>query len=83
MKREIGPNDFEGTKKTNEHNSDGDTNCIGALGIDSKVFYTGDDGLGNKRVCGNNLYYSIVKIGKNTEKSPGDLWRLPIPLTHV
>ena len=30
-------------------------------------------GLENKRTRGDHPKYSIVKIGKNTEKSPGDL----------
>ena len=30
-------------------------------------------GLGNKRTNGDNPNYSIVEIGQNTEKSPGDL----------
>ena len=34
--------------------------------------------LANKRKRGDNPNYSIVKVGQNTEKSPGDLRRLAI-----
>ena len=40
-------------------------------------------GLGNKRTNGDHLNYSFIKIGQNTEKSPGDLRRLAVPQTPV
>ena len=40
-------------------------------------------GLGNKRTSGDHPNYSIVKIGWNTEKSPGDLNRLVVTQTLV
>ena len=39
--------------------------------------------LGNKRASGDTPDYSIIMIGQNTEKSPGDLRRLAVTLTPV
>ena len=39
--------------------------------------------LENKRTTGGHLDYSIVKISRNTEKSPGDLKRLSVTQTPV
>ena len=44
---------------------------------------TGTGGLGNKRTSGDHSNYSIVEIGQNTEKSPGDLKRLGDTQTSV
>ena len=38
-------------------------------------------GFGNKRKSGDHPNYSIIKIGQNTEKSPGDLRRLTVTQT--
>ena len=38
-------------------------------------------GLGNKRTSRDHPNYSIVEIGQNTEKSPGDLTRLAVTQT--
>ena len=64
---------------------------IGALGTVTKglvllfpsppVSKTG--GLGNKSISGDHPNYSIVEIGQNTEKSPGDLRRLAVTQTAV
>ena len=40
-------------------------------------------GLGNKRTSGDHPNYCIVKIGQNTEKSPGDLGRVAVAQTPV
>ena len=40
-------------------------------------------GLGNKRTGGDHPNYSIIKIGHNTEKSPGDLRTLSITQTPI
>ena len=37
----------------------------------------------NKRIRGDSLNYSIVKIGQNTEKSPVDLRTLAVTQTPV
>ena len=49
---------------------------IGALGKRTR-------GLRNKRASIDNPNYSITEIGQNTEKSPGDLWRLIVTQTPV
>ena len=40
-------------------------------------------GLGNKGTSGDNPNSSIVKIGQDTKKSPGDLRRLAVTQTPV
>ena len=49
---------------------------IGALG-------TGARGLRNKRTNREHPNYSIIKIYRNTEKRPGELWRLTVTQTPV
>ena len=46
---------------------------IGALGTLTQRIGTGTRELGNKGKSGNHPNDSIIKIGQNTEKSPGDL----------
>ena len=63
--------------------SDGDINynwcaCYSHQRIDKKT-----EELGNKRTSGNHANYSMVEIGQNTEKSPGDLRRLAVTETPV
>ena len=41
------------------------------------------EGLGNHRMSGEHSNYSIVEIGQNTEKIPGDLGRLVVTQTPV
>ena len=53
-----------------EHESDGNTNCNWC---DRYRIGIGTGGLGNKRKSGDNPNDSIVEIGQNTEKCPGDL----------
>ena len=55
-----------------EHKSDVDTNCNSHQRIG-----TGTGGLGNKR-SGGHPNYNIIKIGQNTEKSPGGLLSLKL-----
>ena len=47
------------------------------------VIGTGIGGHGNKRTIGDHPNYNIVETGQNTEKSPGDLWRLAVTKTPV
>ena len=47
------------------------------------MFGKGTGGLGNKRTSGDNLYYSIVEGGQNTEESPGDVKRFVVTQTRV
>ena len=55
---------------------------FGALGKSQRTG-NGTGRLGNKRASGDHPYYCIVKIGQNTEKSPGDLRRFPLTQTPV
>ena len=41
------------------------------------------EGLGSKRTSEDHPNYSIIKIGKNTEKSPGDLVSLVLEWEHI
>ena len=52
-------------------------------GTVSKEFGNGTGGFGNKRISEEHPNYSIVEIGQNTKKSPGDLRRLAVIQTPV
>ena len=54
---------------------------ISALGTITKGLVQ-DRRLGNKRTNGDHPNYSIVEIGQNTEKSPGNSRRLAVTQTH-
>ena len=47
------------------------------------MFSTRTGVLGNKRMSGSYPNDGIIKIGKNTEMSPGDFRRLTVILTPV
>ena len=49
----------------------------------TKTFGTGTWGVGNKRTNGDHPNYSIVEMSRNTEKSPGNSWRLVFIQTPV
>ena len=55
---------------------------IGVLG-NHRSIDKGTSGLRNKRTSGDPLNDNIIKVGQNTKKSPGDLWRLAIVKTPV
>ena len=66
-----------------EHESDSYTNSnfwywYNYQGIDKRT-----GGLGNKKTRGDHPKYSIIGIGQNTEKSPGDLRRIAVTQTPV
>ena len=54
-----------------------------ALGIIPKWLVKGTSRLRNKRTSGDHKFYTIIKIGQNTEKSSGDLRRLAVTQTLV
>ena len=66
-----------------EHKSDGDTNSNWCTWYNPERIDNETGGLGNKRTSGDHPNNRIVKIGKNTEKSPGDLRRLAVTQTLV
>ena len=70
-------------KKTMEHESDSDTNCNDFARYSSQGINKGTGGLENKRMSGDLPNYSFIKIGQNTEKSPGDTKRLAVTQTPV
>ena len=57
-----------------EHESDSDTNCNWWAWNNTQSLGKGTGRFKNERTSGNHPDYSIVKIGQNTEKSPGFLW---------
>ena len=63
-------------KETMEYEGEGDTNCDWCTCNNPQRISKGTKGLKNKRTSEDHSDYSIIKIGKNTEKSPGDLRRL-------
>ena len=56
-----------------ELESDSDTNCNWSAQYSYQMFATRTGGLENKGTSGDHPNYSIVDIGQDTEKSPGDL----------
>ena len=61
-------------KKKMEHESDGYTNWKLCPRYRHQMIGTGTGGFGNERTSGDHPNYSIVAIGQNTKKSPGNLW---------
>ena len=59
----------------------GDTNYNSCTWQRHQKIGTGTERLGNNRTSGNHPSYSIIDIGWNTEKSPGDLMRLAVTQT--
>ena len=66
-----------------EHEGDGDTSCGWCTWDNSKRLVKGTRRLGNTRTSGDHLKYNIIKIDKNTEKSPGELRRRAVTQTPV
>ena len=66
-----------------EHESDGDANCNWCAQNNPQRVGKGTGRFGYKRTSGSHPDCSIIKIGQNTEKSPGDLRRLAISQTPV
>ena len=62
-------------KKTLEHENDGNSNCNWNTKHGHQRIGTGTGGLGNRSTSRDLPGFSIVKIGENTKKSPGDLRR--------
>ena len=70
-------------KKTVEHESDDYTNCNWCSWYSHQMIGSRTEGLGNNGASKDQLNYSIVEIGQNTEKSPGDLGRLAVTQTRI
>ena len=69
---------WEFKKKTVENERDGDTDCNWRQKVSKKT-----RGHWNKRMSGDHPNNSIVEIGQNAEKCPGDLRRLAVTQTPV
>ena len=61
-----------------EHEGDGDTDCNWCTWNDAKRLGKGARGVRNRKASRDHPNYSIVRIGQNTEKSPGDMRRLAV-----
>ena len=62
-----------GLKRSMEHEGDGDTNCNLYSRYNKQMFVKGTEGVGKKKMSGDLLNDSIIKIFLNTKK---DSWRL-------
>ena len=61
-----------------EIESDGDTNCNLCSWYNYQMISIETGGLGNNRTSGDDPNYSLIKVGQDTGKSPGDLRRLAV-----
>ena len=66
-----------------EHENDSDTNCNWYTRYSHQMIDVRTGGLRNNGTNRDHPNYSIVQIGLNTEKSPGDLRRLAVTQTSV
>ena len=55
-----------------EYDREGDTNCNWCIWNNSQRFGVRTGRSGNQRTCRDFPVYSIIKIGLNTEESPGE-----------
>ena len=75
--------EFARELKQTEHEGNGDTNCNWHTWNNLQRIGNGSGSLGNKRTSGDHPNYSIIKIGQNSQKRPGDLRRLAVKQTPV
>ena len=68
-------------KSTMSYEGNDDINCIWCTYDDLQKIGKGSGTLGNKRTRRDHQDCSIIKIGQNGAKSPGDLRRLDVILT--
>ena len=61
-----------------EHEVESDSNCNWCVRNDIQKFDKKTGRLGNQRKSEDYPNYSIIKIGKNTETTPGDLRKLAV-----
>ena len=66
-----------------KHEGDGDSNCVLCIWNDPKTVKKKTREIGNQEENRNQPDNWIVEIGKNTEKSHGDLRRLVVTQTPV
>ena len=72
------------TEKAIEHEGDCNTSCNWcAFNDPHRLCKAAARGDGNRRSSGDHSNYNIVKVGQNTEKSPGNLRKLAVTQTPV
>ena len=83
MKKRINTSTLPGNWKNCGEESEVYTNYKLCSWYSHQRLNKGSGGLGNKRASRDHPNYCIIEIGKNTEKSPGDLSRLAVTHTPV
>ena len=71
------------TKKAMEYEGDCDTNYNWCTWNNTQRISKGAGGVRNQRMSLDHPNHSIVEVGQNTEKSPGDIRRLTFIQTPV
>ena len=71
------------TEKNMEHKSDGDTSYNWCTWFSHQMMNKRTGGLGVKRTNEDHSNNSIIEIGQNTKKSPGNLRKLAVTQTRV
>ena len=66
-----------------ENENNGDTSFIQCAQYGHQRISKGPERIGNKNTSGDHPNYILIKIGQNTEKSPGDLKKLDVTQTPV
>ena len=66
-----------------EHEGDSDTNCNWHTQNNPQTLGKSTGRIENLRMSRDQPNYSIVKIGQNTKKNPGDFRRLAVTQTPV
>ena len=66
-----------------EHENDSDSNCNSCVRYNHQRDGTETRRFGQKGTSGDHPNYSIIKIGQNTEKDPGNLRRLAVTQTPM
>ena len=66
-----------------ENEGEVDTNCNWCARYNPQRISKGTGRLGNKKTSGDHPNYSIIQIGQNAKKKPGDLRRLAVTQAPV
>ena len=73
----------QGAKNNNNNNNNNNTNWNRCTRYSHKRIGKMSGGIENKRTSGDHPKYNIIKIGHNTEISPGNSRRLAVTQTPV
>ena len=66
-----------------EHEGDSDTDCKWCTWNYNEKINKGSRRPRNNRTSKDHLIYSVIKIGQNTEKSPGDMGGVSVTQTSL